>query len=204
MGEIGDLRDALHEARALGLLGPGPIGTHIDHADELVTELKGHGVDVGSRCLDLGSGGGVPGIVLAVREPASRWTLLDAAERRTAFLQRVVSSLDLGDRVEVVRGRAEVVARDSVHRGVYDLVTARSFGPPAVTVECAAGFLAPGGWLAVSEPPIPDPARWPESGMRALGLEVVSTGSWMLARLVLPVPDDVPRRDGVPRKRPRW
>ena len=52
-------------------------------------------------------------------------------------------------------------------RAAFDLVVARSFGAPAVTAECAVGFLATGGHLAVSEPPEPEADRWPPEGLAA-------------------------------------
>ncbi|MFP4511587.1 MAG: 16S rRNA (guanine(527)-N(7))-methyltransferase RsmG [Acidimicrobiales bacterium] len=193
----------LERARAVGLLGPGPVEVHLAHAEALVSLLGRIGV-APRVALDLGSGGGVPGLILALGSPSSRWTLLDAAARRTAFLEAAVRELELDDRVQVVQGRAEVVGRDPQHRGRYDLVTARSFGPPAVTAECGAPLLRVGGWLAVSEPPEPAPERWPARELAELGLEVVAQDSWMLAQQQMAAPEQVPRRDGIPRKRPRW
>jgi len=121
--------------------------------------------------LDLGSGGGLPGLVLAELWRFARLTLVDANERRTDFLAWAVGDLDLGDRVRVVRARAESLARDPEERSAYDLVVARSFGPPAVTAECSAPFLRAGGALVVSEPPgDPDGSRWPEDGLTVLGM----------------------------------
>jgi hypothetical protein len=105
------------------------------------------------RALDLGSGGGLPGLVLVSAWPTTDWCLLDANQRRTEFLQEAVDELGLAGRVTVRRGRAEDLAHDPSLRGTFDLVVARSFGKPAVTAECAAGFLAVGGSLVVSEPP---------------------------------------------------
>lgn len=193
----------LERARAIGLLGPGSVEAHVVHAEALLALLGrlGAAPRVG---LDLGSGGGVPGLILALGMPSSRWTLLDAAGRRTAFLESAVRELEVSERVQVVQGRAEVVGRDPQHRGGYDLVTARSFGPPAVTAECASPLLRIGGWLAVSEPPEPAAERWPAQELAALGLEVVAQQSWMVAQQRTAAPEQVPRRDGIPRKRPRW
>jgi len=71
----------------------------------------------------------------------------------------------LGERVRVIRSRAEVAGHDPALRFQFDLVTARGFGPPAVTAECAAGFLRVDGRLVVSEPPEDRVSRWPSDGL---------------------------------------
>ena len=219
----GALATVLAEARDLGLLGPGPIERHVAHALGFADAATAAGLAGGPRrFLDLGSGGGLPGLVLALRWTSSRATLLDAGGRRAAFLERSVAACGLGDRVVVVHARAEQAGRDPAQRGAYDLVVARSFGPPAVTAECAAPFLAPAGLLVTSEPPGTGPAagagrpgdpgagagpgRWPSEGLAQLGLVPVTTVSgefsYHAARLEAPVPDRFPRRVGVAAKRP--
>jgi 16S rRNA (guanine527-N7)-methyltransferase len=178
------------------------VQDHIAHTRPLLEAIDRAGIRP-RRALDLGSGGGVPGLLMAEWLPTD-WTLLEAQDRRCAFLRAAIDRLGVGPRVEVAHGRAEVVAYQPDHRGGYDLVTARSFGPPAVTAECGIGFLAVGGVLAVSEPPEPEPGRWPPEALDEVGLAIIESGPWMLARLTRPVPESLPRRDGVPRKRPRW
>lgn len=124
---------------------------------------------------DLGSGGGLPGLVLAVEVwPTSRWVLLEAMAKRAELLSWAVEELGIGDRVSVVHARSEHVARvGEALRGACQLVTARGFGPPHVTAEAAAPFLAPGGTLVVSEPPESEGERWPVAGLDLLGLTPV-------------------------------
>jgi 16S rRNA (guanine527-N7)-methyltransferase len=141
---------------------------------------------------------------------ACRWTFLDAQRKRTAFLEEVVEDLGLGDRVEVVTERAEVLARSDEHRGTYDLVVARSFGPPPVTAECGSPLLRSGGLLVVSEPPTGSQDRWPTEGLAGLGLGaadfVVEPGPPPTHLAVMERSDtDIeryPRRVGIPAKRP--
>ncbi len=157
--------------------------------------------------LDLGSGGGVPGLVLATELPASTWVLVDAHRGRTSFLSDVVGALGLADRVTVVTARAEDLGRDERHRGRYDVVVARSFGRPAVVAECGAPLLRVGGGLVVSEPPEAED-RWPGGPLSTVGLRFlhVESGPPRLAvlRQEIPSPDRFPRRVGVPGKRPLW
>ena len=93
------LTGLLAEARQRGFLGPGPVEPHLDHARAFAVAVP----DVPARVLDLGAGGGLPGLVLAVEcWPTARWVFLDAQQKRTDFLREAVHALDLVDRVEVV------------------------------------------------------------------------------------------------------
>ena len=194
----------LARARRLGVLGPGPIEDHVRHAEAYATA-----VEAPDRALDLGSGAGLPGLVLAVGPWAStRWVLLDASERRCALLVEAVAVLDLAERVVVHRGRAEDAGRADALRGRFDVVVARGFAAPPVTAECAAPLLEVGGHLVVSDPPDPGPDRWPTEGLAEVGLEPDGEvpGPVRLRRLrqAHPCPDRYPRRAGIPTKRPIW
>lgn len=156
---------------------------------------------------ELGSGGGLPGLPLALSFPSSSWVLIDANGRRAAFLREAVVELELQDRVRVRAERAEVTGRDGGLRGRLDVVVARGFGPPAVVAECAAPLLATGGRVVVSEPPGGAPGRWPAAGLRLLGLapglSVVAAGAaFQVLERVGECDERYPRRTGVPGKRP--
>ena len=205
-GRFTRLEPVLEEARAIGLLGPEPVGRHVRHGVVL-----GGRVDPPISFLDLGAGAGIPGLVLALLWPESRATLLDASERRTAFCLRAAAELGLEDRVRVVRARAEVAGHEDELRERFDLVTARSFARPAVTAECGGSFLRPGGRLLVSEPPDVASAeeRWPAAGLAGLGLgpaaaESAEGVSSVSMEKVGPTPERIPRRTGIPGKRPLW
>lgn len=160
------------------------------------------------RVLDLGSGGGVPGLVLAHTLPGLELVLLDAGSRRSRFLREAVAGLGLGHRIEVVEDRAESAARHPLWREAFDTVVARSFGPAGVTAECAVGFLRTGGWLVVSEPPDGGGSRWPVDGLEELGFAPATNreaDGFGVARMEKVRSDDRwPRRVGIPAKRPRF
>ncbi len=199
------LVEVLSEGRSRGYLGPGPVEDHITHARGFADHASRPG-----RVLDLGSGGGIPGFVLAVEcWPDATWVLLEAGARRAQFLQHGVDVLGLADRVAVVRGRAEEAARAPEHRGKFDLVVARGFARPGVTAECAAPFLRPEGALVVSDPPSGAGDRWFPAGLAVLGLVMdpvqptrSSGAHFVRLRQATPCPDRFPRRTGVPAKRP--
>jgi len=225
----GALQDVLIAAREAGFLGPGPIERHLRHARGFVALARREAEKENPRMLDLGSGGGLPGLVVAGAWPEATMVLLEANERRARFLEQAVVACDLQQRVGVVHQRAEIYGRDPSHRATFDGVVARSFGSPAVVAECAAPLLRVGGWLIVSEPPgengtaAPDtefgadPAdlhditaeetgRWPAEKLAPLGLkpvEAVRTEfGYQILRQILPCPDRFPRRNGVPSKKP--
>lgn len=197
------LLEVLEDSRAAGFLGPGPIEAHVQHAQVFLDAG-----DLTGPVLDLGSGGGLPGLVLALTQPGTEFTLLDAMERRCRFLRAAIDRLELGDRVEVACGRAEELAHAPALRGRFPTVVSRSFGAPAVTAECAVGFLAgPGARLLVSEPPSTDLQRWPADGLSGMGLRpgprvAGAGGSVQVLELYGDVPPRLPRRVGVPGKRP--
>jgi 16S rRNA (guanine527-N7)-methyltransferase len=157
------------------------------------------------RILDLGSGGGLPGLPLAIAEPATSWMLLDGSTRRAAFLTEAVKELGVSDRIEVVAQRAEDAGRGPL-RATIDLVFARSFGRPAVTAECGSPFLVVGGRMLVAEPPEASPDRWDGDGLALLGLSLGprlnAPSAVQLLNQARPCPERFPRRTGVPAKRP--
>ena len=192
------LVEVLGRARTLGFLGPGPVEDHLAHAAGFLEALR----SVTGRVVDLGSGGGVPGLVVATERPDLELVLVDATAKRCRFLEEVVQQLGLV--ATVIEGRAEIVGRGPL-RGTADAVVARSFGPPSATAECAAPLLRLTGLLVVSEPPSGGD-RWPAGPLGHLGLRPLLRTTTAPVMQVLeqasPCPDDYPRRDGVPAKRP--
>jgi 16S rRNA (guanine527-N7)-methyltransferase len=218
--ELAALGQVFEDARRLGFLGPGPAAEQTAHAVEFAAVLQAAGVGP-APFLDLGSGGGIPGLVLAALWPGNSVTLLDSSQRRTAFLRRTVVALGWGSRVEVREGRAELLGRDPGLRATFPLVVSRSFAAPSVTAEIGGAFLMAGGCLAVSEPqprevgagggPAPHgpSERWPDTGLADLGLAPAETAAGAGARVALirrrrVVADRWPRGVGIPAKRPLW
>lgn len=196
----------LVEAQRLGIIGKAPLESHIDQARAFFSVV----VDLAkptARVLDLGSGGGLPGLVIASTWPELRVALLDGRSNRAENLSAAIDTLGFEARVQVIAQRAEEAGRESRHRQTFDLVVARGFGPPAVTAECAAPFLKISGLLVVSDPPGGgDHERWPEAGCELFGLRVERSqvDPWALTvlRQVKLCSDTYPRRTGLPQKRP--
>lgn len=222
------LQEVLAESQRRGLIGPRPIEVQIGHSEGFAAAItwaceaprQAEGLEqharVGSaagtpgrRVLDLGAGGGLPGLVLAARFPVLTVVLLDASQRRIRFLEWAIERLNLPNPPLLVHERAEVAGRDPLHRGRYTVVVSRSFGPPGPTAECAAPFLEVGGVLVVSEPPVGEAAdeRWPAESLAALEMSPpVRYGDdpqhFVVIRQESGCPERYPRRVGVPAKRP--
>jgi len=100
------------------------------------------------RVLDLGSGGGLPGVPLACVQPDVQVTLLDSVRKKVAAVERAVAVVGLGN-VGTLCGRAEELAHTPAQRERYDAVTARAVAELPALVEYAAGFVRVGGecWL---------------------------------------------------------
>lgn len=215
---------AWSSARADGALGSATLEELYDHAAGFVPAASvvfgGTGARAardadpfrdGLACVDVGTGAGVPGVLLAVQHPSWHWRLVDASERRCEFAWRAVRALQLGSRVEVVHGRVDELAHVEAWRGSADLVTARLFGPPAEVAECALPIVADGGHLVVSVSAA-TVGRWRDADLAALGATVVArwetvagsgvTGSFVAVRRSGPLQDRYPRRAAKRRRAP--
>jgi 16S rRNA (guanine527-N7)-methyltransferase len=201
--------ESLSRSAALGFLGPMPIDEQVEHALGFVQVFESAFGRPPHSVLDLGSGGGVPGFILVSCWSGSRILLIDSNGRRTEFLATELGSLESLEEVEVICARAEELGRDPHLRGEFELVTARSFGAPAVAAECGAPLLAVGGVMIVSEPPDDRSIeRWPPLGLSELGLEPSTRNrfndsfSFQVLLKSAETPERFPRRVGVPSKRP--
>jgi 16S rRNA (guanine527-N7)-methyltransferase len=165
------------------------------------------------RCVDVGSGGGLPGLPLAIVFPSLRMTLLESVGKKAVFLHEAVDELGLGS-VTVRTGRAEEAARDPAERDAYDLVVARALAPLPVALELCLPFARPGGIVVL--PRGSDLASQLGDGRVAAGqlagrlrpplpldLEELPPGrSLVIADKVRPTPRRFPRRTGLAAKRP--
>lgn len=195
------LLGCLSDAQQIGAVGPGSLEEQVLHA---LGYTAGDPDLVTARAVDLGSGGGLPALPLALAYPESTWVLVETWARRATMLRRFVRELGLLGRVTVLTERAEVAGRGP-NRGQADLVTARAFGPPAVALECAAPLLRVGGRVVLSVRH--DEPVWPAAVLATLGLAV--EGGWQVehfayrsATLRETCPPRFPRRSGQPERSP--
>jgi 16S rRNA (guanine527-N7)-methyltransferase len=117
---------------------------HVLDSLAAVPHLASRGI---GRLLDLGSGGGFPGLPLAVALGADRALLVDSVGKKIRFLQTVIEAGRLGRRIAAENARAEALARDPRDRGAWPAVTARAVSSLAELVELGLPLVAPGGVL---------------------------------------------------------
>lgn len=159
-----DLRVALAESQRVGFLGSRPIDDVIAHAQGFVLALQRI---EGRRVVDLGSGGGVPGLVIAHARPDLHVTMIDRRTKRTDFLARIVRRHELSDRCVVVADDVDDVLRPP--ETPFDAAVARGFAPPYETLGIGVAAVRPGGLIVVSEPPEGD--RWIPERVEEAGAE---------------------------------
>ena len=165
------VRDVLVDAQRIGALGPRPIDDVIAHARAFVDALTlGSLPPRATRIIDLGSGAGVPGLVVADALPEATVVLVDRRAKRTDALALAVAGLGWRDRVTVICADVEDLVRDPAHAGSYDAVISRGFGPHETTLRLSAGLVCPGGVVVISEPPEGEPNRWSPELVNELSL----------------------------------
>ncbi|HXI97288.1 MAG TPA: 16S rRNA (guanine(527)-N(7))-methyltransferase RsmG [Candidatus Acidoferrum sp.] len=181
-------------------------------AEELIADslvLLDH-LGEAERLVDVGSGGGLPGLPLKLARPGLAVTLVEADQRKAAFLVRACAALGLRD-VAVVARRAEEVGQDPLYRESFDVAVARALAPMPVLAELCLPLVRVGGRLLAQKTEAEDvagAARAIEmlggvvdrvvpapSGARRAGTVVVvnKTGA---------TPPAYPRRPGVPARKP--
>lgn len=121
-----------------------PAGAWERHALDALTLLAPLAeIPAGGRLVDVGSGGGIPGLVLAIARPDLAITLVEATQKKAAFLSAVASALELTN-VTVVPERAEQLTRTEL-RGAFDAVTARAVARLVALAPLVLPFARPGG-----------------------------------------------------------
>jgi 16S rRNA (guanine527-N7)-methyltransferase len=121
------------------------------HIDEAVAVAQYLRPAPGSRWMDLGTGGGLPGLVLAASFPRVRWTLLDARAKKLAQVQQFAAELGL-ENVRTLHGRAEQLVADPTRCGAYAGVIARAVGQLGATIALCRGFVEDGEIVAIRGP----------------------------------------------------
>ena len=144
----GHVRLLLAWTEAINLTGirePAAIATaHVVDSLAGLGVLRERGIE---RFIDLGSGGGYPGLPIAAALPAARALLLEPVSKKAGFLSAVATATGLTDTVEAAPVRAEALAADRRHRGRWPGVTVRAVAGLAELVELSFPLLEPGGAL---------------------------------------------------------
>ena len=154
---------------------------------ELVTRYAG-------SIIDVGSGGGTPGIPLAFSLPDREVTLLESERRKTEFLQRWTGELP---NLRVVWGRAEEQPTEA-----YGVAVAKALAQPTVAAEWCLPLVEEGGAVVLWVGPSADADAVSRVAERVGGELEVSPPGFLVLRKTGPTPPGFPRRTGVAKKRP--
>ena len=170
--------------------------------------------DTPRRCIDVGTGGGFPGLAVAIALPGAELTLVDSVGRKTAAVAAMAKSLGFGDRVLVRTERAERTGQDPSCRGRFDLAMARAVGAAPVVAEYLVPLLRRSGEGLLYR------GRWHDTDDLELqsALTLLKARSLKLQRMELPsergartlirigpeeaTPKAYPRATGMPSKMP--
>ena len=157
----------------------------------------------GDRVIDIGAGGGVPGLVMAILRPDLHLTLVEADRRRAAFLLHAAAICDCAQ-LTVVPRRAEDVGRDPAHRGRYDVAVSRATAAAPALCELALPLLRTGGRLLALVSDAESDARAAAAAAAACGggPPLALASGILEVTKVTPTPDTFPRRPGVPTRHP--
>ena len=160
--------------------------------------------------VDVGSGGGLPGLPLKLARPDLAVTLVEADQRKAAFLVQACAALGLGD-VEVLARRAEDAGRDPRYRERFDVAVARALAPMPVLAELCLPLVRVGGKLLAQKTDKEDVAL-AKHAIEVLGgsLDEISAtpsaarhaGTVVLVSKVRPTPAGYPRRPGAAARKP--
>jgi 16S rRNA (guanine527-N7)-methyltransferase len=163
-----------------------------------------------TRVVDVGSGGGLPGLPLKIARPDLRVTLIEADQNKAAFLVQACAKLGLPD-VEVIARRAEEAGHEPRLRESFDLAVARALAPTPVLVELCLPLVRVGGRL-LAQKTDKEEAAAAERAIGLLGgsLETIvaapssarRSGTVMIVSKVMPTPAIYPRRAGLPARKP--
>lgn len=187
----------------------------MEHLVDSLSCLAVEGVQWNGSLIDVGAGGGLPGIPLSVACPELRVTLLEATEKKVRFLEYVKTELDLGN-LKVLHARVENVGGKPECREAFDLATARALAALPVVVEYCAPLVRLGGKIVAMKGRLPEEEL--SQGIKAsreLGAELheVLKVDYRVQlpqkerRLVIldkvrATPSKFPRRVGLAKKRP--
>ena len=184
---------------------------HFPESFAVLAALEANGL-LTSPIIDIGSGGGLLGVPWKIARPGIAIALLEATEKRAAFLGELVRELRLTD-MTVICGRAEAIGRDPFHRASYRLAVARAVAHLPVLLELALPLLAVGGVLAaVKGSRMEAEINASANALATLGgvvevnfhleLPLPSPPGLVIVRKVAETPEEFPRRSGIPSKRP--
>ncbi|MGB9812594.1 MAG: 16S rRNA (guanine(527)-N(7))-methyltransferase RsmG [Thermovenabulum sp.] len=184
----------------------------IKHIIDSIFLLKLLDIPVKSRIIDVGTGAGIPGIILKIARSDLNVTLLDSIKKKTDFVKEIIEKLNLKDAL-VLNKRAEEAGKDKNHREAYNYSIARAVsGLPTLAELCLPFVKINGYFIAMKGENVEEEVKDSEKAISLLGGSIIDIFSYELPmgykrRIIIvekikPTPEQYPRRAGIPEKRP--
>lgn len=163
--------------------------------------------------IDVGTGGGFPGIPLAIAAPDKKFVLMDSLNKRIRIIRELCDEIGIKN-VEAIHGRAEEIARNKIYRQNFDLCVSRAVANLSVLSEYCIPFLKKGGWfLAYKGPDVGEELEESKKAVHILGgkirkTEQVAVNNFAFDHKIIFIektkdtPPKFPRKAGTPSKDP--
>lgn len=181
----------------------------LDSLTPFVTDI----FDGNKKVIDIGTGGGFPGVPLKIINPDLEVTLLDSLNKRIIFLNEVITELGLNG-IEAIHGRAEELSIKPIYREQYDICVSRAVASLDTLSEYCMPFVKVGGYfVSMKGPDIKDELELSKNAIDTLGGKVIDTKlveipktdivhSLIIIEKIRQTPTKYPRGGGKPRKNP--
>lgn len=165
------------------------------------------------KVIDIGTGGGFPGIPLKIYNKELEITLMDSLNKRIKFLDEVIGDLKL-ENIEAIHGRAEELGRTPEYREIYDICISRAVASLDTLAEYCIPFVKVGGYfISMKGPEVEEELALSKKAIKTLGGEIVETQyftlpesdivhSLIIIKKVNETANKYPRAGGKPRSKP--
>ncbi|MGK0617935.1 16S rRNA (guanine(527)-N(7))-methyltransferase RsmG [Meiothermus cerbereus] len=188
-------------------------GIILKHFVDSLTCLTYPGLVEGISVIDVGTGAGFPGLPLAIVQPSTQFDLLDATQKKTAFVARVIQTLGLKN-ARALWGRSEELAHQNVKRETYGAALTRAVASMATVAELTLPLVQVGGFVLVQKgAEVEHEVAEARGALSKLGgqleqifhlqLPIIGDARTLVVlRKIAPTPHQYPRKPGVPAKNP--
>lgn len=186
---------------------------YIKHFLDSVFLIKSGLIEKNQKIIDIGTGGGFPGVPIKIFNNSSNITLLDSLKKRINFLNKVIDKLELKS-IESIHGRAEEFARKEEYREKYDIATSRAVANMQTLIEYCLPFVKVGGYfVAMKGPNYTEELNNSKNAIKILGgyLDKVieyklpydyGNRTLIIIRKIKNTPHRFPRSGGKPKNKP--
>lgn len=182
------------------------------HVIDSLMIIKHIEIDHEAKIMDVGTGPGIPGLILKIYRPDIKLSLLESVRKKTDFIRDVIGKMNIPD-VQVINGRAEEAGHDIKHRESYDIVVARAVSSLNSLLELCLPFAKLGGIFIAMKGGLPQQEiELSQKALKILGGKIVKCQEYILdegskRNLIIiskeqNCPAKYPRRPGIPGKNP--